>query len=74
MREKEVINVFNGERLGYIYDFEIDLDKGILTAILMPGPGKVFGFFAKANDIEIEWRRIIKIGRDTILVNLRNDE
>lgn len=74
IREKEVINVHNGERLGYVYDFEMDIDKGMLTAIIMPGGGKVMGLFSKPNDIEIEWRRIIKIGIDTILVNLRDNE
>ncbi len=74
LREKEVINVHNGERLGYVYDFEMDIDKGMLTAIIMPGGGKVMGLFSKPNDIEIEWRRIIKIGIDIILVNLRENE
>lgn len=74
LREKEVINVHNGERLGYVYDFEMDVDKGMLTAIIMPGGGKVMGLFSKPNDIEIEWRRIIKIGIDIILVNLRDNE
>lgn len=74
IREKEVINVYNGERLGYIYDFEMDIEKGILTSIIMPGSGKVMGLFSKPNDIEIEWKRIIKIGLDTILVNLKDNE
>ena len=74
IREKEVINVYNGERLGYVYDFEMDIEKGTLTSIIMPGSGKVMGLFSKPNDIEIEWKRIIKIGQDTILVNLRENE
>lgn len=74
IREKEVINVYNGERLGYVYDFEMDIEKGTLTSIIMPGSGKVMGLFSKPNDIEIEWKRIIKIGLDTILVNLKENE
>jgi YlmC/YmxH family sporulation protein len=74
IREKEVINVYNGERLGYVYDFEMDIEKGTLTSIIMPGAGKVMGLFSKPNDIEIEWKRIIKIGLDTILVNLKDNE
>ncbi len=74
IREKEVINVHNGERLGYVYDFEMDLEKGSLTSIIMPGGGRVMGLFSKPNDIEIEWKRIIKIGLDTILVNLKDGE
>lgn len=73
IKDKEVINLFNGERLGYIYDFEIDLEKGSLIGIILPGEGKVMSFFTKTNDILINWNKIIKIGTDTILVNLRDE-
>ena len=73
IKDKEVINLFNGERLGYIYDFEIDLEKGSLVGIIIPGEGKVMSFFTKTNDLLINWNKIIKIGTDTILVNLRDE-
>lgn len=66
---KEVINIANGERLGFIYDFEIDLDKGIIVGMVMSGNVKGLGLFAKPNDIIINWKEIVKIGQDTILVN-----
>ena len=66
---KEVINIANGERLGYIYDFEIDLEKGAIVAMIMSARPKGLSFFSKANDIIINWNEIIKIGQDTILVN-----
>lgn len=66
---KEVINIVNGERLGYIYDFEIDLDKGTIVAMIMSGNIKGLGFFSKPNDIVISWHEVVKIGQDTILVN-----
>ncbi|NLL82255.1 MAG: YlmC/YmxH family sporulation protein [Tissierellia bacterium] len=72
MQEKEVINVLSGERLGYIYDFEIDLDKGTVTGIILPSDNKVVSFFSKSTDIFIEWNKIIKIGTDIILVNLKD--
>ena len=73
LREKEVINLYNGERLGYIYDFDIDLEKGIITGIIIPSEGKVLSFFSKNQDIYVNWNKIIKIGSDTILVNLRDE-
>lgn len=69
MREKEVINVFNGEKLGYIYDFEIDVEKGVFTGIVLIPQGRTLSFFGKANDLVIDWKKIIKIGTDIILVN-----
>lgn len=73
VKMKEVINIFNGERLGYIYDFEIDLERGIITAMVMPGNGRGLGFFSKPNDIIINWKDIVKIGSDTILVNFKEE-
>ena len=73
MQEKEVINVLNGERLGYIYDFEIDLDKGTIIGMILPSENKVVSFFSKSTDIFIGWSNIIKIGTDIILVNLQNE-
>lgn len=73
VKMKEVINIFNGERLGYIYDFEMDLERGIIVAMVMPGNGRGLGFFSKPNDILINWDDIVKIGTDTILVNFTEE-
>lgn len=73
IRDKEVINLYNGQRMGFISDFEVDLDKGSLVGIIIPGEGKVMSFFSKANDVIIHWNKIVKIGNDTILVNLKDE-
>lgn len=69
VKTKEVINIANGERLGYIYDFEIGLDEGFLTGIVMSKTVKGLSLFSKIDDIVIDWKDIVKIGKDTILVN-----
>ena len=68
---KEVINIENGERLGYIHDFEVDLDKGRITGIVMSSNPKGLNFFSKQNDIIIDWDEIEMIGTDIILVNFK---
>lgn len=70
MREKEVINIRDGSRLGFIYDFEIDLEKGRVLAVVLPGEGKILGLFGKNNDLVIDWKNIIRVGQDFILVDL----
>jgi len=70
MREKEVINIRDGVKIGFIYDFEIDLENGRILAIVVPGPGKVLGLFGKNNDYLIDWQQIVKIGTDAILVKI----
>lgn len=72
IKEKEIININNGERMGYVYDFELDIEKGKIVAIVMSGTSKVLGLFGKNDDIIIDWRSIVKIGTDTILVDFDN--
>lgn len=69
VRMKEVINIANGQRMGYIEDFEIDLDNGKIVAMIMPDNGKSLGLFSKPNDIVINWKDIVMIGTDTILID-----
>lgn len=74
LREKEVINVRDGSRIGVIEDVKVDLSKGEVTAVIIPRLGKVFSLFGKNQDIMINWNDIIKIGIDTILVDLKEIE
>ena len=73
IRDKEIININNGERMGYAFDFELDLEQGIIIGIVMSGTSKVWGLFSKSEDIIIDWRNIIKIGTDTILVDFDSE-
>lgn len=67
-QSKEVVNVENGRRLGHIGDLEINVSTGKIEAMVIPGQGKMLGFFGKENDITIPWRNIVRIGDDVILV------
>jgi YlmC/YmxH family sporulation protein len=65
---KDVVNVFDGKRLGNIGDIDINLNTGKIDAVVVGGSGKVLGFFGKDEGIVIPWKNIIKIGHDVILV------
>ena len=73
LRNKEVININTGARLGYIYDVEINITSGVLEAIVVPGPARFFGLFGREEDYVIEWKEIQKIGEDIILVDIQLD-
>lgn len=64
---KEVINVCDGCRLGYVSDVEVDCKCGQITAIVVPGPCKLFGF-GRQEDYVIPWHCIRNIGDDIILI------
>lgn len=70
MREKEVINIRDGAKIGFIYDYEIDLEKGRVLAAIIPRQGKIMGLFGKNNDLIIDWKNIVRIGHDTVLVDI----
>ncbi|MBC7765634.1 MAG: YlmC/YmxH family sporulation protein [Hyphomonadaceae bacterium] len=67
-RQKEVINILDGKRYGYVIDVELDLEKGNITAVIVPGRTKFFGIFGKQQDYIIPWQNIHRIGEDIILV------
>lgn len=73
IREKEIININNGERMGYVYDFELNLEKGYIEGIVLSGSSKVLGIFGKSSDMFIPWSSILKIGTDTILLDYKFD-
>ena len=68
-RQKEVINIYDGKRLGYVCDVDIDMEKGVLNSIVVPGGGKVLGLFGGKEDYIIPWKQIKTIGDDIILVD-----
>ncbi len=69
MHDKEVINVCDGMRLGYVDDVEIDTCTAGLIAIVIRGRSKLFGLLGCEDDIVIGWKEIEVIGEQTILVN-----
>lgn len=70
VRQKEVINVRDGKRLGAIVDMELDLITGRIKAIIVPGQNRIFGFLKGEGDVVIPWEKIKKIGNDVILVDM----
>ena len=70
-RRKEVINITDGKRLGFVQDVCADLETGKITSIIVPGSNnKILNFFSSENDIIIEWEKIRCIGEDLILVEI----
>lgn len=69
LRCKEVINICDGVRLGYVCDVEVDTCSGKLVAIVVPGFARFFGLFGREDDYVIPWECIQKIGDDIILVS-----
>lgn len=70
LRNKDVINIQDGKRLGYIEDIDLDMEHGRIEAIIIPtGSSRMFSLFAKGEETLIHWRQIKKIGVDVILID-----
>jgi YlmC/YmxH family sporulation protein len=70
IRQKDVINIFNGRRLGTIVDMNFSSD-GRISSIAVPGPFNFVNLFRGVRtDIIIPWESIVKIGEDVILVRI----
>ena len=69
-KHKEVINITDGRRLGFVQDVTADLESGVITSIIVPGNSKLLNMFSGNNDIVIPWQNIKCIGDDVILVEI----
>ena len=65
---REVINLQDGARLGYVGDVEVDIATGSVRAVVIPGRLRLFGLLGREEDKIIPWSAIEKIGSDLILV------
>ncbi len=70
LRQKEVINIVDGQRLGYVCDLDFNLTQGEINCIIVPGPCRVFGFIGRENEFVIDLCDIEKVGGDVILVDI----
>ena len=69
LRRKEVINIKNGLRIGFVSDVDIDLCSAKIVSIIIYGKLKLFGLLGRYDDIIIKWEDVSVVGEDTILVN-----
>lgn len=69
-KHKEVININNAERLGFVQDVTADFKTGTIKEIIVPGNNKFFNLFSTGTEITIPWNSIKTIGEDIILVDI----
>lgn len=69
LRDKEVINICDGQRLGFVYDVEIDICTGKVISLVVPEEHGCFSLI-RTSEIKIPWDKIDRIGDDIILVTI----
>ena len=68
LRNKEVINVKNGERIGFIGDIEVDTQSARVASVVVYGRLRWMGLLGREKDFVIPWRDITLFGSDAVLV------
>ena len=71
IKNREIINTFDGKRLGRAVDIVFEKDNGQVLGLTVPGPIKLL---RKRDDVFIPMSKIIKIGDDVILVSLSEND
>ncbi len=67
---KEIIDVSTGKRLGSIIDVIVDSNGFIKRMLLDNKRNRSKLFTPNKEDIYIEWKNIVKLGDDIILVDI----
>jgi YlmC/YmxH family sporulation protein len=69
---KEIINIFDGVRLGTIVDSDmiIDPESGEVVSIILPGRSNFLNLWMDRQEIEIPWSSVKKVGSEVIIVDL----
>ena len=68
LRYKEIINLTDGSRYGYVGDAEVDLETGQVRAMVVPGRLRLFGLLGREEDRVFPWESVRRFGEDIILV------
>lgn len=69
LRNKEIINIKDGTRMGYVDDVEFDTDDAMIKSFIIYGRARFFGLLGREDDIIITCDDIEIIGVDTVLIS-----
>ena len=75
---KEIINLYDGAKLGLVGDADLDISfNGSVEAIILTSRGGFSGFWGARGDRErevlvIPWKSIKKIGSEVMIIDLNS--
>ncbi|MBS4022402.1 MAG: YlmC/YmxH family sporulation protein [Dethiobacter sp.] len=72
LSRKEIINIYDGARLGYVgeSDLVIDSESGIIKAIIIVQKGLGMKMGRSSRELVIPWDSVKKIGEEVLIVDL----
>jgi YlmC/YmxH family sporulation protein len=69
---KEIVNIYNGSRLGVVgeSDMVLDIESGEIRSIILPKKNNLFNMWIDRHNLVIPWEAIKKVGAEVIIVDL----
>lgn len=74
LQQKEVINVCDCKRLGFVGDVDFNIETGCITALIIPGPAHIWGLLGRDTEYIIPFCLVRQIGADIILVDVKEED
>ncbi len=68
LRRKEVINLEDGRRIGYVCDADVDLQDGSIKAIMVRVKPSYIEGFGRCRELIIPYNRVVHAGGDVVIV------
>ncbi len=70
LKNREIINVTTGERLGLLGDCDLEFDPntGQILKVLIPEVKGYLSFMSEKNTYSVPWDKIKKIGSDMVII------
>ena len=72
LQYKEVIDISDGTRYGFVEDVELDPERGVIESIVVAGRPRFFGLLGREPDQVFPWASVKRFGEDIILVDGRH--
>ena len=69
LQYKEVIDIADGARYGFVDDLELDLDQGSIQSLVVRGQPRLLGLLGRESDCVFPWSAVKRLGEDIILVD-----
>ena len=71
IRNKEVINIYDGKSMGFVCDIELNLTEGRIDGIVLQGDKSFMKIFGReTSDYVVKWKYVKTVGDDVILVDV----
>jgi len=69
LKYKEIIDVSDGTRFGFVGDVEVDWSEGRVRTLIVPGRLRLFGLLGREEDFVVPFEAVKRFGEDIILVD-----